>query len=907
LNIRKKTGGMAFTAILLSAMIATVAAPIALASATISGPVTIGKGGGASTTPVTFTLTEATAICFAGGVGGDPNALDISITDSAGGATVHFSAVTIVSPGSLAATQSLTPTDTNIKIAFPAGAGDNLNIEQITVTAKISADAGAATGSILTFLTGNQAACVTGATGTATGLLSTNVPTIGGNDPAVILTGYCLFVVANPPVAPTTTASITGDARNVTAVGLDVPDTTLPHPGPGDTQSVTFGPGTTAHLNGETVTQTVPIANCSTFIGNAGTIAAALTVSSTQTNVNVGENSQVAGSVTVSEAGTGTSTLLNADTLTFTISSPATGVLFSTAPTVAYTGGDITGPATCALSVDRHTCTVAGLADTSASAASAVTIFTLVDVDTTVPLGTKVQVTVTSALATLMIGSPATIATVGTINFGVAAQPVIYIGFNDQMTGVITMTESGVGFFVAGIGGNNTFAICPLTGETFIRAPWAVITNPTTTDLRLLTGVTGGTSVKGTLAPSTAAPFGICAYWTIFSKSTTAPATIQIVGSDASGNPLVGGPLNPTDGPRLSVPKNLTPGSTQFQLLIGTQPQVLSGAGATVILSNAVRAFKNSVTVTAASQPRCPQGATDCLGGNIVITETQNGQFKPNDRITLNILPRATTQRMDVLLQGSNTNQLPVVSSNATASGLFVSPVGISCTPSAIFGVVVCTASFVVTQQSFGPALGQITVSNIHYVVAADAVNGPVNVDVVGTPCSIPPVGPPPALICIPPTNVGQAFDSVVTNAVIGALTNTTIVSSIAVGVTKATCSTDSAGCAFTAHTASTSKGTSPHHAYVTVRFQVSGTGSDGIVDVYWVHVSDNGALPQGYPGSYTKVASVPVVSGGWAFFFADAKVLSHNGSLRASFIGVVRPSTTYSTSRSKSVQAHWT
>ena len=312
------------------------------------------------------------------------------------------------------------------------------------------------------------------------------------------------------------------------------------------------------------------------------------------------------------------------------------------------------------------------------------------------------------------------------------------------------------------------------------------------------------------------------------------------------------------------------------------------------------------MTVTAASQPRCPQGSTDCLAGNIVITETQNGQFKPGDRITLNILPRATTQRMDVLMQGSNTNQLPIVSSNATASGLFVSPVGISCTPSAIFGVVVCTASFVVTQQSFGPALGQITVSNIHYVVAADAVNGPVNVDVVGTPCAV--VGPfvAPAIACTPLTNVGQAFDSVVTNAIIGALTNTTITSSIAVGVTKATCSTDSAGCAFKSTTAMTNSGNPPNHAYTTVRFQVSGTGSTGIVDVYWVHVSDNGALPQGYPGSYVKIASIPVVSGGWAFYFADAKVLSHNGSLRASFIGVVRPSTTYSTSRSKSVQAHW-
>src|SRR5205823_10265186 len=100
--------------------------------------------------------------------------------------------------------------------------------------------------------------------------------------------------------------------------------------------------------------------------------------------------------------------------------------------------------------------------------------------------------------------------------------------------------------------------------------------------------------------------------------------------------------------------------------------------------------------------------------------------------------------------------------------------------------------AFVVTQQSFGPQLGQITISNIHYIVAPDAVDGPVNVDVTG-------IGPAPG--------VGQVFDSVVSNAIIGLQGNTTISSSVAVGVTKATCPTDGAGCAFSAKTAVTSKG----------------------------------------------------------------------------------------------------
>jgi len=80
-----------------------------------------------------------------------------------------------------------------------------------------------------------------------------------------------------------------------------------------------------------------------------------------------------------------------------------------------------------------------------------------------------------------------------------------------------------------------------------------------------------------------------------------------------------------------------------------------------------------------------------------------------------------------------------------------VTPVGVTCTPSAIFGIVVCNFAVTVTQQSFGPALGTITFSNMHYVIAADAVNGPVNVDVTGV-------------------GAGQTFDSVNSNAILGAL-----------------------------------------------------------------------------------------------------------------------------------------
>ena len=100
--------------------------------------------------------------------------------------------------------------------------------------------------------------------------------------------------------------------------------------------------------------------------------------------------------------------------------------------------------------------------------------------------------------------------------------------------------------------------------------------------------------------------------------------------------------------------------------------------------------------------------------------------------ITVRILPRATMQRQDVILKTGVTNDLPIVTTNAN-SGLLVSPINVICPPSALARDSRCAQfTFVVTQQSFGPTLGAITISNIHYVVAADAVNGPVLVNVSG-------------------------------------------------------------------------------------------------------------------------------------------------------------------------------
>jgi hypothetical protein len=394
----------------------------------------------------------------------------------------------------------------------------------------------------------------------------------------------------------------------------------------------------------------------------------------------------------------------------------------------------------------------------------------------------------------------------------------------------------------------------------------------------------------------------------VYTGSTTGPATIEIRGSADNTTPL---PTGPNNGPRLSVPNTLAPGTTQSEILVGTLGQVTTDGGILSLVSNATRALKNSVSIVAASQPFCAPGSTDCLLGNISGTETQNGQFKMGDVIRGWFVPRGSTLRNDILIKAGNTNDLPVVTTNAS-SGLLVSPVTVVCPPN-IPLLNICFFQFSINQQSFGPTLGTWTVSNIHVTIVPDAPPGPIQMEwgnqniILGTQ-----VGPPPA---------GQAFDAVVSNGIVGTApipVATGIESSIARGVSKSKCARDAHDalqrptCEFRSVTATVSRGSSGQHAYVTVRFEVSTNPNTspsplatGNVDVYWVHTGDNGTLPQGFPGTYTKVASVPVVNG-FAYYFADAKVLSGNASLRASFIGVVRSSTSVASSRSKAVQGHW-
>lgn len=861
MNIRKKGAGIAFTATLLASLIATVAAPFASASVAVTSAGTIPIGGSSSGT-ASFTFTENLAACF--NLIALPAAgpeLQVVIKDSAAASTVHFSGTPVVTaPGSLGATAALAATGTtNDTLNVNFAGSDALNIEQVTISGlTITADTGAATGAISASLTAasNERGCViTGGTfpgdvgtTTATGTVHSG---IGAGTTSVIVdvTSSCLFATTGAPVGNLT---FTNENKAVGAASL------LGVPAVGE-QTLTIAATANAHGAGEALSQTV--VNCNpSAIGSPGTVAAALTVSSTgATQILPGENNNLAGSVTVSDSPNGTNTLLNGESLTFTISSPASGVVFSVAPPVSYFS-DVAGPGTCSLSVDRHTCTVSGLTD-GAGVLGSVTIGPVtLDVDSTVPLGTAVKVTVSAAPAVALNGNGVTIAFVGRVIVGTAAQPTVYIGFNDQSTGQISFTESGAGFFVAGVGGNNTFAICPETGEAFTRAPWAVVV---TGDLKFLSGLTGASQVKGTLKVDQDGE--TCAYWTVYSASTVA-STIEVRGSADDTNPL---PTGANNGPRINVPKSgfgATPGSTQMELLVGTLGTGLPGctvgvlcdAGFSQVVSNAIRAFKNNITVTAASQPRCDKGATDCLGGNVTVTETQNGQFKAGDLVSVRILPRSTTQRQDVILKTGNTNDLPIVTANTAATGFAVTPVGVNCPPSAILGVIVCQFTFSITQQAFGPGLGSFTISNIHYITAADALNGPIFLEIMNTP------------------GAGQPLDVVVSNALIGAApAQTTISNSVGTGIDQGAHFVSGTGSALPVTTA---KGET---RYATWKFHMDPSAVGESLDVQWSTRNADGSWT-----AFAHKTTVKVDGSGNAYFHWKDFAKGTKVRVRAVFAG---------------------
>ena len=432
--------------------------------------------------------------------------------------------------------------------------------------------------------------------------------------------------------------------------------------------------------------------------------------SSSVTPVLPGENNQTVGSVQLLESAAG---VIGVGTLTFT----AVGGLFSSSPSVSYFNG-MTGSSVCNISFDRTSCTVS-ITAASTSAPSSATDYSLVfgttqvDVPATATNGSNVTIAVAGSPAFAVTGSPATVGSVARAVVAIASIPTVYIGFNDQPSGEISLTETSAGYFSSiPSAPTNSFGVC-LTSDNdhFTRLPMAIVTSG---DLKLAAGspIAPATQAIGTFDGNQ------CVYWTVYTSSTVA-STIQIRGTDATGAIL---PDAAANGPRLSIDPGANIGYVKAKVYTGFGTDTSRVPFGEFVI--AVRSNKNEPVVAAVSQPSLAPGTAKGKIGNITITETQAGQFKAHEYICLDLAELNTpyNYHYQAHFVGSNVNDSPVVTTN-TASGLIAMM--------AFWDSGSSYLCILVNQQAIG-TLGVITLSNMNVSIPVDAALGPINVEVSG-------------------------------------------------------------------------------------------------------------------------------------------------------------------------------
>jgi len=701
LSLWKKAVSVGTSAALLASLLVTAAAPAALASIAQTSAGNVAQGTtSAGTATFLFTENSAAALTTTG-------TMTVTILDSASNPTVTWAGTPVVSaPGSLGASASLLGNQLIIKI----NGYDNANVETISITGlKVKAASNAAPGAVLASLSDSAAGAI------YTAFISANVKATGKLAQAYGI-GTTNFIVANDPGSCLFTGTNSVTVGSETLGGITVSAANTPVPGQ---QTITSNATTTNHLANEVVSQTVPNCNPTALGSPANVVTAASVGYDGPYTVYPGESNSQAGDIYVDEPSAGF--LASGTVVTFTLATD--GVVFSMAPAAHANdlGGDL-AIGLPQLSADRKSFTIAVTAASTVASTIHVTNI-LYDVAANVPGGTFIDVNVSLSGGLLVVGNPAENAVVFRGIDATAPTPTVYIGENNQKTGLITLAERDAGFFQSGTGPNNVIAICTTSvNYSFTFAPWAKVTAG---DLRLRDGITASATniVQGTWDGSN------CYTWTVWTGSTTA-STLVIGSSDFSSGPII------------NVWPNQAPGLVMAKLYSGNGSSYTSGQIATVAF--AIAAFRNQVAVTALAQPIIPAGATSKAGA-IQIAETANGQLKRWEDICVEIVPRGSIgliqAKYDTYIQALTTAQLPVVSATG---GLLVGPVELwdeACMdreendgPLPFLtgeGNKALSFSFDVYQQSTS-GNGKLVIDNINLTTLADAASGPVLMNVYG-------------------------------------------------------------------------------------------------------------------------------------------------------------------------------
>ena len=259
-NTSKKALSLGLAATLLATLGAAIVAVPALASTSGTSAGNVLPGGSSAGT-ASFTLTENAVNGFSNAGG----TLVVTITDTLGASTVHFTGVPVLSaPGSLGATVALGSAGTSFNVAT-VGA-DNTNIEPITVSGLyISADAGAAAGPIKAAMSGSLVGAIISPTATATGTVQTFVAA-GATAGVVVNVGSACGFAVTGGLNTNVTFSDVADSRAITAA------TALAS----GQQTLTIGVGASTHVVGTTITQTV--ADClGSNLASPGTVGSGST------------------------------------------------------------------------------------------------------------------------------------------------------------------------------------------------------------------------------------------------------------------------------------------------------------------------------------------------------------------------------------------------------------------------------------------------------------------------------------------------------------------------------------------------------------------------------------------------------------------------------------------------------
>jgi len=326
-----------------------------------------------------------------------------------------------------------------------------------------------------------------------------------------------------------------------------------------------------------------------------------------------------------------------------------------------------------------------------------------------VPNGTRVDVGVTvSRAGVVVLDSPVTVAVVGFVSAGSTAAPTVFIGQNDQSTGMITIKESAAGsisdtgyLWVCLADGINSDEHSVNEDWSTGRYFWAVVTSG---DAKFNVSGLAASQAKMTIDTGSESSPWDCLKVQMYTSSTVA-STIEI----RDGTSGTAAASAPTNGPKINVVNSAIPG----QVYVRVYDYDMQIADNIVI---GVRAYTGTPTATTSGQLTVLRGMLNQASGSITFTEGAPNQFGPSFGLELCLVfPSVSDNHAFIWSNPTGANQ-PVVTTNSTVSGLIATFMPTSSDE--------CIHISVTDTGLSG--LGSITISNLKLDVKGDAPLGPV-------------------------------------------------------------------------------------------------------------------------------------------------------------------------------------